>query len=453
MSPAHGPDPSPASLALLAGLSERRWGVQHFRAWARPSGSKLVGQLTGRPGRHLDAWLMPPNALRAVFLRGRGDAELAVVEGTLDEALPVADAGYVLPGLFDRPGPLGPIAEALDLPCVALVDCRGLSPTHLPYIPPEADGVLLDHLAHPGCFETLRTTIALLAGKPVLGAVEALPEVRAALAAIPPDGPVPAELVAPLAQSFLRFADFGAIRALAGSRPPLEPPDDDPLPSLERAIDGRAFRVAYALDDAFGAYFPDTLETLEALGAELVPFSPIRDGELPGGVDLVMIGCGGPDYYAEALAANVSMASSLRNHVCRRHRIYSEGGGTAYLGRSMILADGRAFPGAGILPFDAQLVPNPAGPTPVERRLAVDGWLGPRGTTVRGYRSDRWVLHPAPEPDDCPARSGPLTHERDIYFRKNAVGSLIHLHLGALPQALAAFAGVSGATLARGGRA
>ena len=74
-------------------------------------------------------------------------------------------------------------------------------------------------------------------------------------------------------------------------------------------------------------YFPDTLETLEALGAELVEFSPIRDESLPEAVDLVMIGCGFPDRHADALADNLSLIAALRSHVCRGHRIYSEGGG------------------------------------------------------------------------------------------------------------------------------
>src|SRR5262249_52953928 len=145
-----------------------------------------------------------------------------------------------------------------------------------------------------------------------------------------------------LADSFLRFVDLSAIHALAESRPFPETPES--LPVMGR---GRRFRVAYAQDEAFGRYFPDTLETLEALGAELVEFSPLTDEALPERVDLVMIGCGYPDRHVEALAENHCLISALRSHVCRGQRIYSEGGGTAYLSRSILLPDGRRVPGAG----------------------------------------------------------------------------------------------------------
>jgi len=201
------------------------------------------------------------------------------------------------------------------------------------------------------------------------------------------------------------------------------------------------FRVAFAQDEAFGEYFPDTLETLEALGAELVEFSPLADEALPRGVDLVILGCGKPDFFAEDLASNVCLVSDLRSAVCKGLPIYAEGGGAAYLGRLMKLGD-RLVPGVGVLPFDAVLREEPEPPAPVERVLNHPGWLGPAGTGVRGYRSNRWELRPAPEPGDCPSRSGPITAEADIYARRNAIGGLVHLHLGALPHVLDAFAGL-----------
>jgi cobyrinic acid a,c-diamide synthase len=135
------------------------------------------------------------------------------------------------------------------------------------------------------------------------------------------------------------------------------------------------------------------------------------------------------------------MMAALGEHVCRGRRIYSEGGGTAYLGRRLIIG-GRTYRGAGILPFDAELVCDaPPPPAPVSRRLLHDCWLGPRGTTVRGYKSLRWRLISGSEPLECPNCFGALSEEEDWFYHHHAVGSLMHLHLGALPQVVAAFAG------------
>ena len=101
---------------------------------------------------------------------------------------------------------------------------------------------------------------------------------------------------------------------------------------------------------------------------------------------------------------------------------------------------GRRFQGAGILPFEAELLPRPEPPAPVTRTLLHDCWLGTRGTVVRGYKSGRWRLHPSSERLECPACFGPLTADGDLYYHHHAVGSMIHLHLGALPEFVAAFA-------------
>ena len=422
---------------MLGGLAARGCRVQHFRSRACPIGSAVIGKVTGLPGRHLDAWLMPPAICRSVFARGARRADLALVEGTLDDARPAAPGSAC-----DRPGRLGPIVQALDLPTIALVECQKLAGLHLPRLPEGIEAILLDGLERPEDYEVLQRAVALVGKVPVLGAVEALPEARAALRAVPSDVAPPEAVIERLVASFLRFADLPAIRTLAEARPfPLAPVE---LPS---GPEGR-FRVAYAQDEAFGGYFPDTLEALEALGADLVEFSPLSDGSLPEAVDLVIIGGGYPDRFADELAANYSLIAELRAHVCRGRGLYAEGGGTAYLGRLMLL-DGREVAAAGIFPFDAELRADPTAPMPVTRELTRDGWLGPTGTVVRGYRSGRWRLLPAPEPGDCPARSGPLTRQHDIYFRHQAVGSLMHLHLATLPEVVASFVGMYRPTLTK----
>ncbi|WP_169973850.1 cobyrinic acid a,c-diamide synthase [Tautonia rosea] len=438
--PGSGPDPAAVGIALLAAMAEQGLRVQHFRSWACPIGTRAIGALTGLPGRHLDAWLMPPEVCRSVFARGTQSADLAIIEGTI-ETIPrplAATSSYEesCTSTCGRPGALMPLAEALDAPIVAAISCDWLKRFHLPFLPSRVEAVILDGLCDRREFADMRRMVELVLGRPVLGALPALAEVRAALQDAPRDCPLDPCVVASLVSGFRQFSDLEALRELACSRPL------PPLFDAEALVPtGPRFKVAYAHDDAFGDYFPDTLETLEALGAELVEFSPLSDGDLPPGVDLVMIGCGFPDRFAEELSANACLIASLRAWVCRGRPVFAEGGGCAYLGRLMRLGDWNV-PGVGVFPFDAALLPNPEPPTPVSRTLIRSGMLGEAGTVLRGYHSNRWKLLPAPEPDDCSARSGYLTAEHDVCFRRNAFGSLIHLHLAAMPQVVSGFAGL-----------
>lgn len=427
--PPQGPEPSIASLALMAGLTSGGVRVQHFRSRACPFGTELVHNVTGLPGRHLDAWLMPPDVLGRVLARGARNADLALVEGTLSDPCPGLDCRCI-----DRPGGLAPIAGALQIPTILVVEAPAGEPVHLPHVPAGVDALLIDGLEQADDFPRIARFFELFLRKPVIGAVETLPAARAALESVPRDFAPSPDLMAALGRSFLRFADVGKLQQLARSRP--LPVPVEPVPHAGR----HRFRVAYALDDAFGNYFPDTLETLESLGADLVGFSPIRDERLPDAVNLVMIGCGHPEDHMDALASNFSMIASLRQHVCRGQRIYSEGGGTAYLGQSLTIGDS-LYSGVGILPFDVTLRPQPEPPRPVERRLTADTWLGPRDTVVRGYLSGRWEVRHAATPCEAAARFGPLTGENDIHFFHHAVGGFIHLHLGALPEVVDAFVG------------
>ena len=429
-----GTRPSLAALSWLAGLTHVGLHAQHFRSRACPTGAESVGSLTGLPSRHLDSWLMPTEVMRSLFHQGSQRSDIAIVEGSFNKNAP-SDCllGHHSEGL-------GPIIEALDLPVVAVLSIPDIDSFHLPRIPEEASAVFVENLQNRSDFEMIRRMVALTTKKPLLGAIERLPVVEGLLQNGPLDRKRIEWIFARLAENFLRFADVAAIRQLAKSRPySWHCPESTAFPI-------KPFRVAYAQDCAFGEYFPDTLEALEAFGAELVEFSPIHDEHLPENIDLVMIGCGFPDRFLDKLVTNLSMIGQLQAHVCGGKRIYAEGGGAAYLGRYMVI-DGRPYPGAGILPFDAELLEVPTPPSPVVRVLTTDTWLGPAGTEVRGYHSGRWRFRPEKTDLGCCGSYGSLTKQDDVYYRHHAVGGLIHLHLGALTHVVAAFAGEHPASL------
>ena len=89
-------------------------------------------------------------------------------------------------------------------------------------------------------------------------------------------------------------------------------------------------RIAVAKDKAFCFYYRDNLEMLEEMGAELIPFSPLKDEKLPD-CDGLILGGGYPELYLEELSLNETMRNSIRNAVADGLPTIAECGGFMYL--------------------------------------------------------------------------------------------------------------------------
>jgi cobyrinic acid a,c-diamide synthase len=251
-----------------------------------------------------------------------------------------------------------------------------------------------------------------------------------------PPGRKPAlELCHALGDEFSRGAALKKILTLATSRV-LEVgeirlcdcPDSCQAPTL---------RVAVAYDEAFGGYFPDTLDLLELRGAAISDFSPLRDERLPPETDVVYVGCGHPERFAAQLSKNDCMMLALKSHLCSGRRMYAECGGLAYLCHEIEMPGGHNWPMVGVLPATAHFDPTPAVPTPTEVRLASDTWLGCAGQCLRGYLSRRWSLRPLTRLEAC-GESG-AGRELDVVKRHHAVGSRVYLNFAAQSHLLESF--------------
>lgn len=406
--------------ALLEVLKRQGCEVQHFasRCCLVPRDGALAA--TGSSSRHLDSWLMTPDVCRELLAHGTAAGGMAVIEGRYDAARTPGGGGR-----------LDQLCAWLDLPRLAVIDVSRLEPCRLP-ARPAADALLLDRVASASDRYRWQTHLESLWGIPVLGALEDLPRLRSAVAALQPGAAVPHELVQSLGNVFESHAQVDAIRRLAASRL---------LPDTSHELFGcrphrRPLTVAVAYDEAFNCYFPDTFDLLEAMGATLVDFSPLHDEQLPAGADLVYIGCGHPERFAAELGENHCMTSALRNHLCGGKRVYADGGGVAYLCQSLENDQGQFSPMVGALPAIARLNPNPAPCQPVELALARPSWLGQVGTRVRGYRSSRWRLEPAGPLRGLFAESG-CEHDMVGCFR--AVASCLQINFATQPGFLSSF--------------
>jgi cobyrinic acid a,c-diamide synthase len=417
----------PMVWALLDALDHEGVRIQSYLSRACFAPVDAATSITGISPRHLDSWLMSPELCRALFLRSARHSDLAILEGRFDE-----DA--TIPG-----GKLEPLCQWLGVPRLAIVDVSRLADCKLPPRPDRAAAVLLDQVADEREFFRWQTVLEPLWGIPVVGGLGSLPQIRAAVAELRPGESIGRDFCRTLGNNFLRHTSPARLLHLASQGDFSLPQTCDSTTCATCDEDDRGLngvRIAIAYDDIFHCYFPDALDALEARGAEVRDFSPLRDETLPPDTDIVAIGCGHPERFAAELGQNQCMMLALRGHVCAGKRIYAEGGGLAYLCQSLALPTGELAPMVDIFPAIARPIPTAGDPRPLETPLVCDSWLGRTGAVIRGYLNDAWRLEPVGrlrslgQAPDC---------EFPLVLRHQAIGSRMHLNLVAQPQLLGGF--------------
>jgi cobyrinic acid a,c-diamide synthase len=402
--------------------------VQHFhsRACFLPLNAALA--VTGLNSRHLDSWLMSKEVCREVFVHGCASSDLALVEGRFD---PVASGDGPAGSRLDS------LCDWLDLPRIVVLDASRLADCELPERPDQVDGVMLDRVRSPAELFRLQTCLEALWDVPVLGALEQRASLEATISGLPRGSSPPRELCRLLGDQLARFARPDRIRALAARREfmPVRPALFAPSADMPGGEFDRPLTVAVAFDSAFNCYFPDTLDLLELRGAKVVDFSPLRDEVLPE-ADVVYLGCGHPEFEAEALSSNHCMLLALRNHVRGGRRVYAEGGGLAYLCEHLETPKGELVPMLGVLPAIARLNRRRTAVRPVEVTVAKDTWLACGGAQLRGYLNSNWSLEATGPLAECLAEPG---HEQDLLAQFQVVGSRMHLNFAAQAEALGNF--------------
>ena len=128
--------------------------------------------------------------------------------------------------------------------------------------------------------------------------------------------------------------------------------------------------IAVARDAAFCFLYAANIDCLQAMGAELVYFSPLHDSALPP-CDALWLPGGYPELHAQTLAGNLAMKSSITRHVQAGKPVWAECGGMMALFDQLTGVDGASLPMWGVLP----------GSVTMQKRLAA---LGPQQLEVAG---------------------------------------------------------------------
>jgi len=297
-------------------------------------------------------------------------------------------------------------------------------------------GVILNRVGSDRHLDLLRSALDKI-GMPVLGVVR-----RQAAIAIPDRhlGLVPTDELPQLTALFTELAELAATSFDWDALLPLlaVPPkaatqaerDQLELPLFPELPTPTHVRVAIARDAAFNFYYPDNLDLLTLLGAELVFWSPLTDREMPD-VDGLYLGGGFPEVFAEQLATNKNVRTQVKQAILAGLPTYAECGGLIYLCESLTTFEGDSFPMVGVLP--TQVVMGQKLTLGYQQAIATTNTsLITQNQTLWGHEFHHSHLTQPPQ-----APIFRFTHPPSLtegWKLLNLHASYLHLHWGATPE-------------------
>lgn len=445
--PSSGHGKTAIAVGLLAAFAGRGLTPSGFKIGPDYVDAGYLGLASGRPGRNLDPRLQGVDRVAPLFAHGAAGTDIAVVEGTMglyDGLSGRADVESTaqVAGLLKAPVVLVVDAGAMGQSVAALVHgFRAFD--ELLWL----GGVVLTRVVSDRHEQILREALDDI-GVPVLGLVRrnslaALPNRSLGVAPVVDRSTDAVRAVRRLGSMIASSVDLDRIVALARSAPELpvkpwsaadaiaaagqrksaEPTRVLPTPTrTDQPADGDAATspaatspaaaptspaaaptspaaapvspappgpvIAVAGGPTFGYAYQETSELLVAAGAEVAPFDPLRDEELPEGTRGLVIGGAFPELYADELSANEQLCRAVNELAVGGAPIVAESTGLVWLVKEF---DGR--PMCGVLNASATTTNGLV----LGYRDAVSRASSPLvrlGATVVGHKSHRTLVAP-----------------------------------------------------------
>jgi len=424
------------SLGLCAALAERGLRIQAFKKGPDFIDPSWLSAASRQPCRTLDAFFLPDQQqIRQTFAKGASCADLSLIEGNhgLYDSLEI-----------DGQGSTAALARALLAPVILVINAARMSRSAAAMVhgyqtfEPDTSiaGVILNQVAQSRHEAKLRQAIERYCRIPVLGALPRDERLNI------PDrhlGLVPhaeAETLHPAIEACQiaaeKYLDLSAILEIARAARPLEPSLSPETPAS--TIKPLSAQIGVIRDRAFSFYYPDNLEALQAVGAELVFINALQDPSLPH-IDALYIGGGFPEVFLDELCANHSLRRDIRQAVEDGLPVYAECGGLMYLSRR-IHWGGRDAEMVGALPIEIEMNPRPQGHGYVEARCVTQNPFFAIGSALRGheFHHSRVINQTQPLPTAFKLQRGcGIGAGTDGLLYKNVLAGYTHLYAGGSP--------------------
>ena len=338
---------------LLQVLVNRGLRVASFKCGPDYIDPMFHRQVIGTHSANLDTFFTSGERTRYLLAANAEDSDLAVMEGVM--------------GYYDGVGGTTTRASAYDLadvtdtPVILIVNSKGMSLSLMAYLKgfleyrenSHIQGVIFNQMS-PMLYPRMKKLAEEL-GVRALGYVpvvsDCVIESRHLGLVLPEEVPELKERLEKLSKILEETLDIEGILSLASGAGDLSVPED--LSQEEEAFAWRSpekLRIGLADDEAFCFFYRDNFRLLEKMGAELVPFSPLHDPELPQQLDGMLLYGGYPELHAKALSENKTIRQAILRELNRRMPCLAECGGFMYLHEEMEDMNGKIWPMVGRIP-------------------------------------------------------------------------------------------------------
>lgn len=381
--PGSGSGKTTVTCALLRILADEGYPVCAYKCGPDYIDPMFHQTVIGVLSKNLDTFFTGEEKTKALFLKGRTESDVAVLEGVM--------------GLFDGLGGIREEGSAYHLarvtktPILLVVDTKGMGRSVLPliagFLAYDTErlirGVILNRMSKayyeiiaPLIEQELKITVAGYLpndkelhlesrhlGLMLPGEIVDL-KLRLGTAAEKMKGSVSVEKILKIAESAEEL-NAGEVEARNSEKT-------------------AAPILAVARDEAFCFYYEDNLRMLEEAGARLCSFSPLRDTSLPKGTCGILLGGGYPELYGKKLASNNAMRMAILQAFRQGMPMAAECGGFMYLHSALIDKEGIRHPMVGILPGECYNTGKLVRFGYIELREKKSHFLG-EGEIIRGH--------------------------------------------------------------------
>lgn len=345
---ASGQGKTTVTAALARKLRNEGQRVRVFKAGPDFLDPMMLERACGAPVHNLDLWMVGIEECKRLLAEATREADIILIEGVM--------------GLYDGTPSSADLAKALGIPVVVVLNAGAMAQTAgavvmglREYGPVELAGVIANHVGSSGHAQLIADS---LHGAVLLGTMPkqdaSLPERHLGLTQPQEVQDIERLLDNFAGQLVLRQEVWNALAPC-------------PLPAFaanavaDTPLKGRT--IAIARDTAFSFLYQANLDCLRALGATLVFFSPLANEPVPAAAEAVYLVGGYPELHGRALSQATAWQESIRALHAKHVPIVAECGAMMTMAKTLIDADGKAWPMVGLL----------AGTVQMQARLAAIG--------------------------------------------------------------------------------